>query len=226
LNYFAHGYRFIDDPAFLAGTAVPDWLCVVDRQVRVRAKHAALCVDDADPFLASFARGIMQHHRDDERFHGSLAFHELCGELTKSVRRVADHDGGHRASFLGHLLVELLLDAELIGDYPHRLVAYYAALDQVDPQAVQAAVNRIASRPTDRLADFLPLFCRERFLSDYADDDKLMRRINQVLRRVGLPTLPSTFRDVLPEARSAVAARRHELIEVLFRTAQDAEGRK
>ena len=37
MNYFAHGHRFVDDPYFLAGTAVPDWLSVVDRKVRVRA---------------------------------------------------------------------------------------------------------------------------------------------------------------------------------------------
>ena len=33
MNYFAHGVRFLEDPYFLAGTAVPDWLSVVDRRV-------------------------------------------------------------------------------------------------------------------------------------------------------------------------------------------------
>ena len=48
MNYFAHGRPFVDDPYFLAGTAVPDWLNVVDRRVRVRSKQARLFVDSAD----------------------------------------------------------------------------------------------------------------------------------------------------------------------------------
>ena len=40
MNYFAHGYAFVDDPWFLAGTAVPDWLNVSDRGVRVRERQA------------------------------------------------------------------------------------------------------------------------------------------------------------------------------------------
>ena len=42
MNYFTHALPFLDgDPYFLAGTAVPDWMSVADRQVRVRAKLAA-----------------------------------------------------------------------------------------------------------------------------------------------------------------------------------------
>ena len=40
MNYFAHGYAFLDDPYFLAGTAVPDWLSVIDRRMRARSKLA------------------------------------------------------------------------------------------------------------------------------------------------------------------------------------------
>ena len=29
MNYFAHAIRFLDDPYFLSGTALPDWLSVV-----------------------------------------------------------------------------------------------------------------------------------------------------------------------------------------------------
>src|SRR3984957_18435669 len=38
MNYFAHGIRFVDRPWFLAGTALPDWLSVIDRRVRLRPK--------------------------------------------------------------------------------------------------------------------------------------------------------------------------------------------
>ena len=56
MNYFAHGYRFLDNPYFVAGTAVPDWLNVVNRKARVRSKHALPFIDDDDPRLAAVAR--------------------------------------------------------------------------------------------------------------------------------------------------------------------------
>ncbi len=53
MNYFAHGYRFIDDPYFMAGTALPDWLSVADRRVRIRPKHLlGGAAEDGDPRFA------------------------------------------------------------------------------------------------------------------------------------------------------------------------------
>ena len=66
MNYFAHGRHFIDDPYFLAGTAVPDWLSVADRRVRVRARQAEQHVASDDPRVSRIAAGIVQHCRDDE----------------------------------------------------------------------------------------------------------------------------------------------------------------
>jgi hypothetical protein len=57
------------------------------------------------------------------------------------------------------------------------------------------------------------LFSRERFLFDYAEDAKLLFRLNQVMRRVGLPLLPNDLTLWLGEARELVTARKHELLE-------------
>ena len=57
MNYFAHGRAWIDDPYMLAGTAVPDWLNVVDRRVRVRSRQAALHCESADVRVARLAAG-------------------------------------------------------------------------------------------------------------------------------------------------------------------------
>jgi hypothetical protein len=212
MNYFAHGYAFVEDPWFLAGTAVPDWLNVSDRGVRVRARQAAPHADDADPRVAALARGIARHHEDDGWFHESAAFAELSWHFTARLRDVIGPDEGMRPSFLGHILVEILLDAAIIATDGDRLERYYQALAAVDPALVETAVNRMAARPAVRLAGFIPLFVRERFLSDYADDAKLCYRLNQVMRRVRLPTLPERLRDFLPEARREVSARREELL--------------
>ena len=212
MNYFSHGRAFVDDPYFLAGTAVPDWLNVIARRVKARSKHAQEFVEDADPRLAALARGVVRHHADDAWFHETAAFAELSWQLTALVRDALPPDDGLRPSFLGHILVELLLDAALIAEEPKRLEAYYAALEAVDPAYVQEAVGRIATGVPERLAEFVPLFIRERFLWDYADDGKLWFRLNQVMRRVTLPPLPEAFCELLPEARRLVERRKAELL--------------
>jgi hypothetical protein len=212
MNYFAHGHRFVDDPYFLAGTAIPDWLNIVDRRVRVRSKLAEPFTADEDPRIAALARGIMQHHRDDGWFHETEAFTALSWEFTVLCRDGLPPDAGFRPSFLGHILVEILLDWELIAEDPDRLERYYEAILSVDPAIVEATVNRISPRPVGRLGELIPRFVHERFLFDYGADDKLLFRLNQVMRRVSLSPLPEEFCSLLPTARRRVADERHRLL--------------
>jgi hypothetical protein len=212
MNYFAHGRHYIDDPYFLAGTAVPDWLNVVDRRVRVRSRQAQPHCTASDPQVARVAAGIVQHHRDDDWFHGTRAFAELSLELCRRLRDQLPPDESFRPHFLGHILVEILLDAALIVEEPERLTAYYAALEQIDAPAVEAAVNDMSPRPVSNLGTFIGLFSRERFLWDYLDDGKLLMRLNQVMRRVGLSLLPRNVTVVLIEARRLVSEKKDELL--------------
>ena len=212
MNYFAHAVRFLDDPYFVAGTGVPDWLSVADREVRVRRRHLDVVLDGADPDEAAIARGIRQHLDDDAWFHETRSFVELSMALTAASRDVLGEPEGLRPAFLGHLLVELLLDATLIAENPARLEGYYRLLDIADPNRVQEVVSRIAQRPTDRLAWMIRLFCRERILWDYLDDGKLLRRLNQIMRRVQLPELPEEFLDLLPAARRLVDRNKEPLL--------------
>jgi hypothetical protein len=213
MNYLAHALPFLDRPYFVAGTAVPDWLMVADRSVRLRSKHVEPFRDDPEPCLAAVAGGVWQHLRDDAHFHATRAFAETSLELTVRVRDALGGETGLRPAFLGHLLVELLLDAALAADDLGRLEAYYRALDQVDASRIEAAVNRMSPRPTRRLAIFVELFHRERILWDYLEDGKLMVRLNQIMRRVQLELLPGDFAVVLPAARQLVTERRSALLE-------------
>jgi len=212
MNYFAHGCEFLDEPYFLAGTATPDWLSAADRSVRVRRVRAEQWVDDADLQTAALARGIVRHHADDARFHATRAFAELSLQFTAAVREALRPDDTLRPSFLGHILVELLLDNVLIQREPARLERYYRAMAAVDAAAVQRVVNKVSPRPTERLAGFISMFCRVRFLWDYAEDGKLLVRLNQVLCRVGLPPLDGSLFGFLPAARAEVARRADELL--------------
>lgn len=204
MNYFAHALPFLDRPYFTAGTAVPDMLCVVDRGIRLRSKHAVAFQNHADAILSEVAQGVLQHFRDDAAFHDTRAFAETSLELTVLARDALGGERGMRSAFLGHLLVEILLDATLIEQHPEELATYHRLLADIDAAAVEAAVNRMAPRPTCRLAAMLQAIPRERFLCDYAEDDRLMLRLGQIMRRVGLPPLPESFAEILPLARSLV----------------------
>ncbi|MCA9099910.1 MAG: hypothetical protein KDA63_02100, partial [Planctomycetales bacterium] len=127
MNYFAHGHRFVDEPYFLAGTALPDWMNVVDRRTRVRRRHALAHVAHDDPRLAAVARGVVQHHVDDDWFHRTTAFFEVSQQIAAKVGKVIGGDANARPSFLGHILTEILLDASLIARDAERLDTYYAA---------------------------------------------------------------------------------------------------
>lgn len=211
MNYLAHGWRFTDEPYVLAGTAAPDWLSVIDRKTRLRSRTAAEFVADPDPILAAIARGVVQHHDDDASFHALPAFNELNLAFAVEFRDALPGDEGFRPSFLGHIIVELLLDATLTEDQPHRLDSYYSTLSQLDPVAVERAICRLATRPTDRITALLPRFLSERFLYDYLDDAKLLIRLNHVMHRVNLPQLPLSLSALFPSMRSRVRERINEL---------------
>jgi len=213
MNYFAHAMHALDRPYFLAGTCVPDWLSVADRSLRLKSRHAEAYCGDGDPAVAELSAGVLQHLRDDAQFHAPRAFAETSLELAARVRDALGDETEMRPAFLGHLLTELLLDAALIADAPERLTEYYRVLESINPENIEAAVNRIGPRPTTRLAPFVGLFLRERILWNYLEDDKLGMRLNQIMRTVRLPLLPERFLDVLPESRTLVCNRKNALLE-------------
>jgi len=212
VNYLAHGFRFTDDPWFLAGTALPDWLRVLDRRARVPVDTLTPFLDDADPRVRSLARGALRHHDDDRRFHSSVAFDETRRDVAALLRRALPRDAGHRPHFLSHLVVEVLLDAALVLQSPRRLDAYYASLAALDPDELESVARKIAPSASAGLAELFRRFRDERFLADYADDAATMRRLDRVARSVRQPPLPASFADAIPASRALVAARRDELV--------------
>lgn len=201
MNYLAHGYRFLDNPLFLSGTAVPDWLCVSDRRTRVRSRRVEAARGRLTADEAQVADGICQHLADDDVFHRLVEFAEIEADLSARFRRHMPDPFDHRPGFLGHVVAELMLDAWLAESQPGLLRAYYAALESADPELILSAVNRVAARPAERLPEFILQFRRLQFLYDYLDDERLLGRLNQVLRRVTLPPLDDSHRGVLADAR-------------------------
>lgn len=215
MNYLAHAAPLLTrdaDPYLVAGVAVPDWLGVAARRTKCRSRHAKPFLDHPDLRVASLARGILRHHADDAWFHENGAFSMLSLEFARRIREALDDASGVRPWFLGHVLVELLLDAELVRRRPHVLDHYYTTIARIDATFVAEMVATMAGKPVGRLAEFIPRFVELRFLADYSRDDRLALRLGQVCQRVGLPPLPPQLALLLPAMRSDVALRADELL--------------
>ncbi|MCH2203536.1 MAG: hypothetical protein MK102_16335 [Fuerstiella sp.] len=205
MNYLTHGYRFLDDSLFVAGTAVPDWLRVVAPRVRARSRLVGRMIKESnDESFLRLCGGIMQHHADDDVFHGSIAFQQVSEDLARRFRGLMPDPCDHRPGLLGHVVTELLLDNELARRDPELLPRYYNALQSVDSVWVQESVNLVVPRPVGELAKFIDIFCEVRFLYDYADDDRLMMRLNQVLKRIPLAPLESDSHPVFNHGRQLI----------------------
>jgi len=203
MNYFAHGIRFLDRPWFLAGTALPDWMSVIDRRVRLRPKLIAPCAVGSGTIEAELAAGALQHFEDDHWFHKTRAFAEATAQIGRLFRDFLGPGDGFRCGFLGHIACELLLDSILIERHPDSLDRYYALFESLDAARLSQTVCDLAGQQVN-VAPWLPIFCREQFLRDYADSGRLAYRLNQVLRRVKLEPLPAGIEESLSAGRSIV----------------------
>lgn len=214
MNYFAHSFRFLDNPYVLAGTSLPDWLSVVNRRARLRRATLIQYVDSQDERLQQLVTGAIQHLDDDLRFHNAPVFSDVLVQVLRLIQPVVN-GRGIPLTFLAHLMIEVIFDAALLDRFPSGADDYYAALSRIDPSWVEMATEMITGQHVENLSSFIRLFCREGILHDYKDDQATFRRINQVMARLKLPPLPSSFLQVLPRIRSLVGARENELYRAL-----------
>ena len=203
---------YLDDPLVAVCTAVPDWLSVVDRKIRARERMATAVLDSEDESLRKVARGILHHIRDDRWFHTTEAFVDTNLRLAVGLRDRLENDRGFRPMFVGHILIEVFLDSFWIRDRPEIAQQYYSAVESISPELIQRCVNEITGKPTDALADTIRRFTKTRFLYDYSNENRLLMRLNQVMRRVGLSELPESILPWIREAAELVESRRERFL--------------
>jgi hypothetical protein len=212
MNFLCHAIPYFDNPLMAVSTGVPDWLSVVDRRIRARGKLASQFVDSDDHEIQMVARGVLRHVADDRWFHGTAAFVELNMRLAVELRDLLPGDEGFRPTFVGHILIEMLLDSLWIRDDPQIAERYYDCFFSGASDVIQRCVNLITGKPTAELTVVIDRFVESRFLYDYLDDDRMRMRLNQVMNRVGLPPLPAEVEGWLPRARKLVESRRRHLL--------------
>lgn len=202
----------LDIPVRAICTGMPDFLSVVDRRIRARGRAAEQHLAASDPVMRNVAAGIFTHIADDRWFHGGETFARMNLEFAVQLRDRLPGDAGFRPSFVGHILIEMLLDANFVIAQRPWVDRYYDLFDEAPLKEIEGCVNTISGKPSDRIAETLRRFADMRFLYDYADDARLLMRLNQVMARVGLEQLPMAVQEWLPEARAEVLANHTRLL--------------
>lgn len=208
MNFLCHAIPYLDDPLVAVCTAVPEWLSVIDRKIRARERMATAVLDSDDDSVRQVATGILNHINDDRWFHTTAAFVETNLQLAVGLRDLLPGDRGFRPMFVGHVVIEVFLDAFWIRDRPDFIEKYYKLIDDAPQELIQRCVNEITGKPTDRIAETIRRYAKARFLYDYLDHTRLLMRLNQVMRRVGLAELPDSVLPWLQEASELVESRR------------------
>ena len=215
MNCLSHAWKYLDDPWFAAGTCLPDWLGMMERKNKFRRAKVSSFIQLNEPTDNStvLAKGILQHLADDDAFHGSIAFMETSLTVSRWVKEAVNSENMNRPAFVGHILVELLLDATIEMDNPGTLDHYYATIATVSAQDLQDSFYHLATKPTTRVQTFLSHYLSERFLFDYLRDDRLLVRMNGILNRVALDPLPTSILPTFAISRDLVWNRRQSLLD-------------
>lgn len=211
MNYLSHGLPYLRSPYLLAGTALPDLLSVVDRRVRLREKSFVGRVYTGGSVEAELATGARLHLHDDGWFHRTRAFVECTATIAAWFDGLLNEPDA-RTGFLGHVVTELLLDAALCERFPSLCDDYFHALGLVDPVLVTSCVERWTGQSVTGLPFLIRGMCRDRPMASYVTDEGLLRRLNQVLRRVKLRPLPEGALGVFAQSRPYIRNRAAELL--------------
>jgi hypothetical protein len=220
MNYLAHGYLHLGRPRFVAGTALPEWMRAAGlrlprRQVRSSTTLHDFAAREARG-MAEFDAGIACHLEADRRFHGSRVFVGLCERWSARLRTLAPENPRFRASFIAHVLVEVLLDASIEEARPGTIARYYEVLRSVEPLEIAAWIERTIAVPARPTTEVFERFLELRFLEDYLDDERLFVRLEAILGRVGLGSLPRGAAAFLPSARIDVRTHAVALIDAAY----------
>jgi hypothetical protein len=204
MNCFAHAYPFLEDPYFIVGACLPDWMAVINRKVRFRSHRIAPWIESTDPRIRSLFSGVQQHLNDDHWFHGTSIFVELNLKLSKRLAYFESGISSLQSNFVAHIAIEMLIDDELSNRHPGQLEYYYEQLNVVDAAWLQNQLEQFAVDREVAYARFHERFLEARFLFDYASNDGMLYRLNQVMRRAQLSPLSSRTVEWIPEVRVAV----------------------
>jgi len=228
MNLVAHFYldRDLVNSYFTVGAATPDLLSIYNSSLRIKARHLRLLSEeDLGKITPPFLDGLNRHFFADGIFHTSPTFHASTKRISTMLEEYFPDLEVKRKFFVGHILLELLLDKVLINLNPGILESYYGHFEALQPfRDIQRSIEIAVGHPVPNYETYLTKFLRKKWLYAYADAEHIAWILKRILRRVRIRnthylTSPNFFK--LMQDFEEELTEYHELFFTEIRTAAD-----
>ena len=188
MNLVAHFYldRQRVNSYFTVGAATPDLLSIYNSRLRIKQRHLRkLTEEERGRVNPPFLDGLQRHFFADGVFHTSPLFHSETKRVSNMLVDYFPDLNIERKFFIGHILLELLLDKVLITRHPGILESYYGHFESLQPfRDVRQSLEIAVGHELPNYERYLSRFLRRKYLYHYADPEHLAWLLRHILRRV------------------------------------------
>jgi len=218
MNFLSHFYldRQSSDSLFVSGTCTPDLMSIFSRAVRV--KHQSLIIPIG---TETFYQGVLRHYAADKAFHTCDFFLEESHAITLFLREHFTSNQVHRTFFIGHVLVELMIDKVLIAQDETLVSDFYAHLETVTAHKLAESTQYFVDKPLLGYEAFLQRFIQNRYLFHYSKYEYIIFVLKQIVQRVGISETSfmdsQTFAHFLEEYEKELVPKVENLFVFLHR---------
>ncbi|MEM0995846.1 MAG: hypothetical protein AAGN35_02150 [Bacteroidota bacterium] len=228
MNFISHFYadRGVQDALFIVGTVTPDLMSIYNAKYRVKNSHLNKFDRLAHPEVPrSFLKGLERHFFVDRIFHDSDNFRRETERISQELPlRLPQYDI-QRKFFIGHLLLELLMDKIIIDRDPRILEEFYGHFADARQYApLQQFTGLVAGHTLGTYVSFLRKFYENKYLYKYQEYAHLIWVLGQLLRRVRVESRDflhaPAFLDYMKEYETGLVDR----FEIFFTEIHNAEG--
>lgn len=228
MNFISHFYldRDVQNSLFIAGSITPDLMSIYNSGLRIKNSHLKRFHSNLHPDVPeSFVRGLARHFFVDRIFHSSVHFTAETQRISRELAERFPQYDIQRKFFIGHILLELLLDKILIDSHPDLLNEFYAHFSRPEEYLLmQNATAEVSGHDLPKYTSFLKKFYDHKYLRQYQRYEHIVFVLNQILRRVRI-----TNRDYLDDREFIAYMKDYEAglkerYMVFFQEIRDAEG--
>lgn len=189
MNFLSHYYldRYRNNSHFFVGACTPDLVSIYNRSVRLKA-HSLPQPDKVgnSPQQIAFYQGIVRHFEVDQLFHSSDFFHAETRYFSDLLREHFGADRIHRAFFVSHILLELMLDKILMEREPALVPDFYRWITDPGLQFVVSLTEWATQRPLPNYDGFYEKFITNQYLYHYTRWEEVIYVLRRILQRVGI----------------------------------------
>ncbi|PVH24890.1 hypothetical protein [Sphingobacterium corticibacter] len=221
MNFLSHFYfeRYASESARVVGCLLPDLLKNADKDYVFHPNRFEEQLF-AHPQLTEIYQGWYRHVDVDKVFHSSTFFLEHNHQLRKKLDPILSHLP-IRASFMGHISLELLLDHLLIEHQMVNVNRLYEHLAHVNRPILKRFLEIIGLADTSKFFHFYDQFLEWKYIREYADLRSLPVPLFNISKRVWSFQETEADRHALGNALEEYAADSLNDFREIFRFVND-----